>query len=75
MAAAEAALGKPRAKAKAKATVAEVTAMAEERFARGHAKAKAGVKRQPKDTIRRVPVAKARGRRRERESVAAVAAA
>ena len=82
-AAAEAALGKPRPKAKAapkaaKATVEEVTAIAQERFGKGKPKAKAGVKKQLKDTIRRVPVAKAKGRprgRRMESSAAAVAAA
>jgi len=81
-AAAEAALGKPRPKAKAapkaKATVEEVTAMAEQRFGKGKAKAKATVKKQLKDTIRRVPVAKAKGRprgRRMESAAAAVAAA
>ena len=49
VAAVEAAL-EPTPKAKAKATVAEVTAMATEKF-RGRAKAK-------KDTIRRIPVVK-----------------
>jgi hypothetical protein len=83
-AAAEAALGKPKAKAKAKASVAEVTAMAEERFGKGRAKAKAAVKKQLKDTIRRVPInAKPKGRPTgsrnkkmlEESAVAAIAAA
>ena len=77
-AAAEAALAKPKAKAapKAKATVAEVTAMAQEKFGKGRAKAKAAVKKQLKDTIRRVPVTTKRAGRGRRESaVAAVAAA
>ena len=75
VAAVEASLGKPKPKANAKATVAEVTAMAEEKFARGRAKAKA----KPKDTIRRVPVirdAKRAGRLkgRPKEPLAAIAA-
>ena len=83
-AAAEAALGKPKPKAKAapkaKASVEEVTAMAEQRFGKGKAKAKAAVKKQLKDTIRRVPVkeAKPKGRprgRRMESAAAAVAAA
>jgi hypothetical protein len=84
-AAAEAALGKPKPKAKAapKASVAEVTAMAEQRFGKGRAKAKAAVKKQLKDTIRRVPVtnAKPKGRpkgsrnKRMESAVAAVTAA
>jgi hypothetical protein len=75
-AAAEAALGKPRAKSRPKASVAGVNAMAEERFGRGRAKAKAAVKKQLKDTIRRVPVeAKKRRPRAKAAAVAAVAAA
>ena len=78
-AAAEAALAKPKPKAapKPKASVDEVTAMATKKF--GKPKAKAGVKKtQTKDTIVRVPVAKARGRprgRRMESAAAAVAAA
>jgi hypothetical protein len=82
-AAAEAALAKPKAKAapKAKASVEEVTAMAQEKFGKGRAKAKAAVKKQLKDTIRRVPVKDAKragrvkGSRRKESAVAAVAAA
>jgi hypothetical protein len=77
-AAAEAALGKPKAKAAPKATVAEVTAMAQEKFGKGRAKAKAkaSVKKQLKDTIVRVPVAKARGRKgRNTRSMEAAAVA
>jgi hypothetical protein len=78
VAAAEAALGKPKPKAKAapaKATVAQGTAMAEERFAKGRAKAKAFVKKQRKDTIRRVPVAKGRRKTQREPALAAIAAA
>jgi hypothetical protein len=76
-AAAEAALAKPKKAApKAKAapaTVEQVTAMAQDKFGKGRAKAKAAVKKQLKDTIRRVPVT--RGRGRKESAVAAVAAA
>jgi hypothetical protein len=81
-AAAEAALKKPR--PKAKATVEEVVAMATERFGKGaRAKAKAAVKKQLKDTIRCVPVKDTKPRRPrgtnkkalEESAVAAVAAA
>jgi hypothetical protein len=77
-AAAEAALGKPKAKAAPKATVEEVTDMAVKKFGKPKAKAKAAVKKpQLKDTIRRVPVAKKgpRGRTRKAESAAAAVAA
>jgi hypothetical protein len=85
-AAAEAALGKPKAKAKAKgqakASVAEVTAMALEKFGKCRAKAKAAAKKQPKDTIRRVPVVKdakragrIKGSRNKLDESAAIAAA
>jgi hypothetical protein len=55
--------------------------MATERFGKGRAKAKVAVKKQLKDTIRRVPVTKPKGRPRgknkkaEESAVAAVAAA
>jgi hypothetical protein len=84
-AAAEAALGKPRPKAKAapkaapKASVEEVTAMATKKF--GRPRAKAAVMK-PKDTIRRVPVVKdakragrIKGGRKAESAAAAVAAA
>jgi hypothetical protein len=81
-AAAEAALAKPRANAKAKATtsVEDVTAMAEAKF--GKRRGPILTKTQLKDTIRRVPVAapKARGRpkgsrnRKTLERASAVAA-
>jgi hypothetical protein len=49
--------------------------MATEKFAKGKARAKAAVKKQLKDTIRRVPVTTKRGRGRRESAVAAVAAA
>jgi hypothetical protein len=50
--------------------------MAEERFGKGRTKAKAAVKKQLKDTIRRVPVeVKKRRPRAKAAAVAAVAAA
>jgi hypothetical protein len=83
-AAAKAALGKPKAKAKAKAaSVAEVIAMAEERFGKGRPRAKLAVKKtQLNDTVRRElvkPKGRPKGSRNktlERETaVAAIAAA
>jgi hypothetical protein len=70
-AAAEAVLAKPREISRPpKATVEEVVEMARERFAKGKAKGKAAVKKTPKETIRRVPVAKhADGRRAARTRI------
>jgi hypothetical protein len=49
--------------------------MATERFGKGRAKAKAAVKKQLKDTIRRMPVAKPKGRGRSKRAEESAAAA